>query len=375
MNAKYVLTSRCLDQGVLFLTYSLRQHLAGLEQVRFVDEEGEGYEARVNWGLGVVEGLGPYFTKKRLQPNEVLLLSFQKEVVRIEALSRGRGRGRCPHLEASAQKGPRSASKEEADRGADSKPESAPAASPGLGLEGNAKKVVRVTPYPREVLFPQGARPTPPAVTEDLARLGFLFTEGGPPWVYQAHLGRRTLLLALLRYCEKGDLAPWRAKGALAATLAPESLRQEVAEPLLTPEGLKRLLALKDRFPISALDLERLLKEGRLDLESVEALEDRLALELAGRGAFASLLLLLAKHRMGEVFLLSDLEAEALEEGLLPETVRQGVETLAQPPFVLLKRLSPGQFLLQQEVEVALDELASFAETLKARLRRVEGPD
>ncbi|KGQ22967.1 hypothetical protein [Thermus filiformis] len=350
MNAKYVLTSRCLDRGALSLTYSLRQHLTGLERVRFVDEEGEGYEARVDWTEGVVEGLGPYFAKKRLQPNETLLLSFQGEVVRIEALNRGRPR-RAPAAE----------------------PLEAPSKEPPKAppLEEPAKKVVRVTPYPREVLFPQGASPTPPAATEDLARLGFLLTEGGPPWVYQAHLGRRTLLLALLRHGEEADLTPWRRRGALVATLAPESLKEEVPGPVLTPEGLGRLLRLKARFPVSALDLELLLKEGRLDLESVEALEDRLALELAGRGAFASLLLLLARHRLGEVFLLSDLEAEAQEEGLLPETVRQGVETLAQPPFALLKRLSPGEFLLQQEVETALDELSEFAQALRARIRQV----
>jgi len=131
-----------------------------------------------------------------------------------------------------------------------------------------------------------------------------------------------------------------------------------------------RLARLKGRFPLTPWDLEDLLKEGRVDLEAVEALEDRLAAELSERGAFAALLLLLARKPLGEVFLLADLEAEALEEGLVPEVVRQGVEVLAQPPFLLLKRLSPGEFLLRQSVEEALEDLRAFAEGLAGRLSR-----
>jgi hypothetical protein len=93
--------------------------------------------------------------------------------------------------------------------------------------------------------------------------------------------------------------------------------------------------------------------------------------ELSERGAFAAFLLLLSKRRLGEVLLLSDLEAEALEEGLVPEVVRQGVELLSKPPFLVLKRLAPGEFLLRQEVEEALSDLQAFAEGLKARLSRV----
>jgi hypothetical protein len=108
-----------------------------------------------------------------------------------------------------------------------------------------------------------------------------------------------------------------------------------------------------------------------VDLEAVERLEDRLAAELSERGTFAAFLVLFSKKRLGEVFRLSDLEAEALEEGFSPETVRQGVELLSKPPFLVLKRLSPGEFLLRQGVEEALDDLRAFAESLKARLSRI----
>lgn len=46
------------------------------------------------------------------------------------------------------------------------------------------------------------------------------------------------------------------------------------------------------------------------------------------------------------------------------------MEVLAQPPFLLLKRLSPGEFLLRQSVEEALEDLRAFAEGLAGRLSR-----
>ncbi|MGQ9692519.1 MAG: hypothetical protein ACUVQC_03480 [Thermaceae bacterium] len=342
MNVKYVLTSKCVQQGVIFLTHSLRHHLRGLERVRFIDEDGEEYEARLDWSRGVVEGLGSYFSKKRLQANEILLLSFQGEVVRMEVLSKGRGRRLAPQPE------------EKVAEPRESQPSSPRPETP--------KKIVRVTAYPREVPA------TPPAVTEELARLGFRLVEGGPPWVYQVHLGQRVLTLTLLRHGERVDLPP---RGRVA-TLVPESMKEEVEGPVLTPEGLARLLRLKGRFPVSALDLEALLEEGGVDLERVEALEDRLARELRDRGDFAALLLLLSQRRTGEVFLLFELEEEASEEGLSPIAVRQGVEVLEKPPFSLLKRLSPGEFALRKEVEVALDEIAAFAQALRARISRTK---
>ncbi|GLV48272.1 hypothetical protein TJA_14280 [Thermus sp. LT1-2-5] len=350
MTARYVLTSTCIQTGTMALTLSLRQRLLGRERVRFVDEDGEVYEAEVDWKAGVVRGLGPYYAKRRLAVNEAILLHFRGEEVELKAAPRSHGRSPVPEP---------------------ARPERQPEKEEGR-LE---KRRVRVTPYPKEVLFPHEPKALePPGVTEDLRRLGFVL-EGGLPWVYKAPLGRRQVVLALLRLGEgePGLLKPYRQEGSYAVYLAPESQKEAVPPGFgyLSPEAVSRLVRLKGRFPLSALDLEDLLKAGQVDLEAVEALEDRLVAELAERGAFAALLLLLAKKPLGEVFLLSELEAEALEEGLIPEVVRKGVELLAQPPFLVLKRLSPGEFLLRQEVEEALSDLQAFAQGLKGRLSRV----
>lgn len=362
MTARYVLTSTCIQRGTMTLTVSLRQHLQGKDRVRFVDEDGEVYEVEVDWKQGVVRGLLAYYQKRRLTVNEAILLHFRGEEVELKATPRG-----LPRLGQAESRGPEGREARPATPGKDPKEAGDPKPE---------KRRVRVTPYPKEVLFPNEPQRAwePPGVTEDLRRLGFLL-EGGPPWVYKAPLGRRQVLLVLLRpgEGEPSLLKSYRQQGAYLAILAPESQKEGVPEGVgyLSPEAVSRLVRLKARFPLSPLDLEDLLREGFVDLEAVESLEGRLVAELSERGAFAAFLLLLSRKSLGEVFLLADLEAEALEEGLRPEVVRQGVEVLSQPPFLLLKRLSPGEFLLRQGVEEALSDLEAFAQGLRGRLNRV----
>lgn len=378
MTARYVLTSICIQTGTMALTRSLRQHLLGRERVRFVDEDGEVYEAEVDWKAGVVRGLLPYYQKRRLAANEAILLHFRGEEVELKAAPRVLPRtGQVdPQANPPERREGKPAVNEASRKGQEAGGGPAPQGlQNGGGLE---KRRVRVTPYPREVLFPNEPQRAlnPPGVTEDLSRLGFLLEEG-PPWVYRASLGRRQVVLVLSRPGEAGPvpLRSYRQQGAYVALLAPESQKEMVPEGMgyLSPEAVNRLVRLKARFPLSPLDLEDLLKEGRVDLEVVKALEDRLTAELSERGAFAAFLLLLSRKSMGEVFLLADLEAEALEEGLAPEVVRQGVEVLSASPFLLLKRLAPGEFFLRQGVEEALSDLEAFAQGLRARLSRVRG--
>jgi hypothetical protein len=183
------------------------------------------------------------------------------------------------------------------------------------------------------------------------------------------------VVLALLRLGEGelSSLKPHRQQGAYVALLAPESERASVPKEVgfVSPEALSRLARLRSLFPITPLDLEDLLRRGRVDLEAVEELEDQLAAELSEREAFAAFLLFLSRRKLGEVFLLSDLEAKAIEEGFGPEVVRQNVELLSKPPFLVLKRLGPREFFLRQEVGDALEDLRAFAESLKARLGRL----
>jgi hypothetical protein len=392
MTARYVLTSVCVQAGTMALTASLRQRLLGKERIRFVDENGEVYEGQVDWEAGVVRGVGPYYAKRRLGTNEAILLHFRGEEIELKALPRAPARTPTsekpqPQEKSEPQKPP------ERPRGPQGKAEAQgarekskdPRERPREEVKGVREKRVQIGtatapfPSPNEVpLFPEPKAPPkplhPPGATEDLRQLGF-FLEGGPPWVYKATLGRRQVLLALLRLGEGelSSLKPHCQRGGYAALLAPESEKASVPKEVgfVSPEALSRLARLRTRFPITPLDLEDLLRGGRVDLEAVEELEDRLAAELSERGIFAAFLLFLSGKKLGEVFRLSDLEAEAIEEGFSSEVVRQGVELLSKPPFLVLKRLAPGEFLLRQDVEEVLDDLRAFAESLKARLSRV----
>jgi len=386
MTARYVLTSVCAHTGTMTLTASLRRHLLGKERVRLVDEDGEIYEGEVDWKAGVVRGLAPYYAKRRLGANEAILLHFRGEEIELKALPRAPVRT-PPSEKPQPQEKPGAQKPQEKSREAQGKAEPRGGQEKSRELqEGPREQVgavrekrVRIASPSDEALLspePKTLPKTlhPPAATEDLKRLGFSL-EGGPPWVYKAALGRRQVVLALLRLGE-GEAAllrPYQKEGAYAAFLAPESEKGAAPEGVgyLSPEALSRLARLRAHFPITPLDLEDLLREGRVDLEAVERLEDRLAAELSERGTFAAFLAFLSKKRLGEVFRLSDLEPEALEEGFSPEAVRQGVELLSKPPFLVLKRLAPGEFLLRQEVEEALDDLWAFAESLKTRLSRI----
>ena len=393
MTARYVLTSVCVQTGTMALTASLRQRLLGKERIRFVDEDGEVYEGQVDWEAGVVRGVGPYYAKRRLGANEAILLHFRGEEIELKALPRAPVRTPSPEKpqpqEKSGLQKPLEKPKGPQGKAEAQRPQEKPKESqerPREEVKAVKEKRVRIgaataattSPSSNEtLLFPEPKAPPktlhPPAATEDLGRLGF-FLEGGPPWVYKATMGRRQVVLALLRLGEGelNSLKPHRQRGAYVALLVPESERGSVPKDVgfISSEALSRLVRLRARFPITPLDLEDLLREGRVDLEAVEELEDRLAAELSERGTFAAFLLFLTGRKLGEVFRLSDLEAEAVEEGFSPEVVRQSVELLSKPPFLVLKRLSPGEFLLRQEVEEALDDLRAFAESLKARLSR-----
>jgi hypothetical protein len=374
------------------LTVSLRQRLLGKERIRLVDEDGEVYEGQVDWGAGVLRGVGPYYAKRRLGANEAILLHFRGEEIELKALPRAPVRTPAPEKPQPQEK-PGSQKPQEKPKEPQGKVEPQRLREkskelrerPGEEVKTVKEKRVRIatatapsSPSNEAPLFSEPKAPPktlhPPGATEDLGRLGFSL-EGGPPWVYKATLGRRQVVLALLRLGE-GEvsfLKPHHQRGAYVALLAPESEKASVPKEVgfVSPEALSHLVCLKTRFPITPLDIEDLLRGGRVDLEAVEELEDRLAAELYERGTFAAFLLFLSRKKLGEVFFLSDLEAEAIEEGFSLEMVRQSVELLSKPPFLVLKRLSPGEFLLRQEVEEALNDLRAFAEGLKTRLDRL----
>lgn len=355
MTVRYNLTSTCLSSGTMALTRSLRDQLSGKSDVRMVDEEGEAFDIRINWERGLLEGLAGYYAKRRLGVNETLLLHIEPNGINLEVPN---ARPPRPKPLAAAPVEP---------------PVVEPPPPP------SREKRVRVTPYPKEVIYPQSPAPSdPPSFVADLEKLGLHRESGGPPWRFRASLGRRAFQVALARLAEASpaDLLAMRQQGMVqfAGVVVSELQREEVQrslEPglaLVTTEALQKLVKLKTLFPVGLLDLERLLKTGRVDSAGIQSLERDVTQLLGERAAFSAVLMCLAELSPQQVFMLADLSTSTAEMGIEPAKVQHALEVLSGPPFLLLKRLSPGEFLLREPVNKALADLAEYARFVGVRL-------
>ncbi len=365
MTARYVLTSACLNSGTMNLTQSLRVFLQGKDFIVLRDEEGETYDASVNWPQNRLEGLAPYYAKRRLGVNDKIALHLGEGEIGLEALTPSAKPAR-----------PRST---ESDR---MRPQ------PAEPLVDKPEKRVKVTPYPKEVIFPhKPAVSEVPAFSTDLEALGFSRESSSAPWVFRASMGRRTYHLALARFgeMEAKELLTYRQQGRVqyAAIVAGESSKPEAMAEIATvrpsgllqvglgyvsPEALQRLVKLKGAFPVGPLDIERLLREGRIDFEAVQGLENEISKVLHERGHFSAVLMLLADQPPQQVFLLADLMPMAREMNLEADQLQDILQSLSSPPFLLLKRLSPGEFLMRQSVEQALADWTEYAQVMTRRL-------
>ncbi|MCX7601420.1 MAG: hypothetical protein N2Z75_05700 [Meiothermus sp.] len=367
MIARYVLTSACLNSGTMSLTQSLRVFLQGKNHITLRDEEGETYPGTINWQQNRLEGLAPYYAKRRLGVNDKIALHLEGEEIGLEALT--------PSARPARPKAP------EAER---SRPQ--PVESPE-----KTEKRIRVTPYPKEVIFPHKPIASEvPAFSADLEALGFSRESSSAPWVYRAAMGRRTFHLGLARFgeMEAKELLAYRQQGRVqyAAIVAGESSKAEALAEIgsvrpsgllqvglgyVSPEALQRLVKLRGAFPVGPLDIERLLREGRIDLEAIQGLEREISGVLRERSHFSAVLTLLAEQPPQQVFLLADLMPMAREMNLEADHLQGILESLSSPPFLLLKRLSPGEFLMRQSVEQALADWVEYAEVMTRRLQAV----
>lgn len=369
MNPRYVLTSTCLNTGTMALTQSLRQFLHEQNSILVRDEDGETYSATVNWALGRLEGLSSYYQKRRLGVNDKIALHFEGDALSLEALT--------PAAKPVKTRAERVAPEPER-----------PAAEPQPERQ---EKRVRVTPYPKEVMFPQvPVRAEAPSFSQELEQLGLTRESISAPWIFKASMGRRSYSVALAKFgeVEAKDLLAFRQQGKVqyAAIVAGESSRAEALAEIdgvrpsglvqiglgyVSPEALQRLLKLKSAFPVGALDLERLLREGRVDFESIQTLEREISGVLGERGHFSAVLTLLSELSPQQVFLLGDLMPTAREMNLEADHLQSVLESLSSAPFLLLKRISPGEFIMRQSVDQALGDWAEYAQVMNGRLEAI----
>ncbi len=347
--ARYTVTSACIGSGSLRLTPSLRRVFGEASQVRVLGPDGETYDLRVDREAGMVTGAHALFEALELAPNQQLRLVREGEVVSVEVVGR-RVRSR-----------PASEQRAKVLSGAVSKRQEKPAPP---------SKRVEVTPYPRQVLYPQQA--APPPYIQALKTIGLEASAKGSFWHLRSRMGRKAYTVVA---CREGELDPkqlleaQRQQQATYALLVTASRSAEAIPHLAvaSEEALHRLAELHRAFPLGPLELERLLAKGRITLDDLEALEREVEALLGERAAFSATLLGLSSFRKGQVFLLEDLVAE-VGDALPGDVASRMLEVLSGPPFFALRAIAPGEFQMQVGVDELLMGLAAYAERLKVRL-------
>ncbi len=335
--ARYTLTSHCIESGSLKLTPSLRSVLGDADRVLAVGPGGLELELVPDPEHGVVRGLGPLFATGEFAANDLLRFVREGDRVTIEPVGKRVRRAPTPAREPARKPAPRKAA---------------------------------VTPYPKEVLYPGEARR--PAFIEALTALGLEAFPEAKHWRLRARMGRKGFALVAGR---AGKVAPEELvaarveRGADYALLVVDEARP-TPRPGLVVASEEALFALRDlhrSFPLGGLELMRLFAGGRIGLDEVEAQRREVAGLLGERAQFSAVLLALAGFRKDQVFLLEDLIPE-VGEGVSPEAVRRALEALAGPPFFALEALAPGEYRLRESVPDLLDALAAYASQLKRRL-------
>jgi len=337
--ARYTLTSHCIESGRLVLTPSLQALFGDAERMPAVGPNGEDLELRVDPAARELLGLEPLLTSGDFSPNDQL--RFVREGDRISIEPVGKRVHRRPQL-----------------------PKAKPAQKP------TAVPRATVTPYPKEVLYPQSGKR--PAFVEALSALGLEAFPEGRFWRFRARMGRKGFSLVAAREGQ-GSLEELIAAKAerdadFALWIVAEERPKKVSGVVVAGEGALRMLAeLHQSFPLGAMELLRLFSGGRIGLDEVERQKREVAGLLGERAQFSAVLLALALFRKDQVFLLEDLLPE-VGENVSADGVRRTLEILAGPPFFALEMLAPGEYRLREPVEALLDGLAAYATQLKRRL-------
>ncbi len=367
MRARYVVTSSCLSSGTISLTRSLREMFSGKERVQCVDEDGETLECNVNWVSSVLEGLSPYFEKRRLQVNDVIWLTYEGEKVSLEAAAARKVRPR-PVQQPVQQPAPPVTVEEKVPVAHESN-------VPTGATTGNPTPSKRVRVTGRSDRRP----PTRPGYVQALEKLELKHQPAESHDVFRAYLGRREYSLALGRYGEAqpADMMELRRTGKAdyAALLVPQAQLDRAQKELgglrvalVSPEALERLVSLKKLFPVGPVELERLLKSGQVDLETVAELSEEVRRWVGERAVFSAVLLGLVEYNRQQVFFTEDILANLGEGDWDKEQVRVVLEALTGPPFLLLEKTAPGEYLLRESVADNLAHLAEYALSLRNRI-------
>jgi hypothetical protein len=249
----------------------------------------------------------------------------------------------------------------------------------------------RVSPAPRAGLFPSDAGlnsaslpPGDPAKTkrarEAFTTLGYR-VEGlaHGQLMLHADFGRRfeRILVHVLPDGQRLDwaalLARRRESGAthLAVVGDHRDLHRLVAPADLAKAtlwswtGLQRVIELSATMPIGPFDLGPHFERDGLFEYGLDRFERTVAKRVQERGAFSAVLERLALMKAPAVFMLEDVAGSA---DVPREQALRVLERLMDAPWHLVSRVDSGEFCVRYRVQEALDQVGTYAASLRARL-------
>jgi hypothetical protein len=129
--------------------------------------------------------------------------------------------------------------------------------------------------------------------------------------------------------------------------------------------GVDRLREINATVLIGPLDLEPHFERDGMFEYGLERFERAVAKRVQERGTLSAVLTALAGMRAPAVFLLEDLAAQ----GDVPrDQLVRVLDRLSEAPFQLISKIDSGEFCLRYRVHDALDQLSTYATSLRARL-------
>ena len=409
----YHLTRNCLKSGRMFLSPSARSLFPKGGTLEALDTLSGHTLTLTLSGPLTVEGLGPFYDRHGLSPNDLVVVARDGErytltptfksryadltrpeaqrrlvdrVVESAPLSEREIRSLFPDLPEGFDLGALLAEDGRLHR-YEGKWQFVPA-----GLAASSGPAT-VTPYWTR---PEGVIPDLPAegfdtslhaqAREALVGFGFRLEPRSSAQLLAHADGGRRQYSVLVQLLAEGTRLDWtrllaRRRELKVTYLAVFGLHEDLLRlqspaaqaraTLWSWQGLARAAELTGAVPVSPFDLEPHFARDGLFEEGLRRFERLIERRVDARGGFSAVLQRLAALRAPSVFLLEDV---MVDTNLTREQVTTILAQLGEAPFQLVSRVDSGEFCLRQGVHDSLVGLSHYALSLTERLpaRRTE---
>ena len=414
----YHLTRNCLKSGRMFLSPSARGLFPKGGTLEALDTLSNHVFTLTLSGPLTVEGLGPFYDRHNLSPNDLVVVARDGErytltpamrsryadyarpeaqrrlvdrVVEQAPLSEREIRSLFPDLPDGFDLGTLLAEDGRLHR-YEGKWQFVPA-DVAASLSGPSSGPATVTPYWTR---PEGVIPDLPAegtdaslhaqAREALTGFGFRLEPRSSAQLLAHADGGRRQYSVLVQLLAAGTRLDWtrllaRRRELKVTYLAVFGLHEDLLRlqspaaqaraTLWSWQGLARAAELTGAVPVSPFDLEPHFARDGLFEEGLRRFEKMIERRVDARGGFSAVLQRLAALRAPSVFLLEDI---MVDTNLTREQVTTILAQLGEAPFQLVSRVDSGEFCLRQGVHDNLVGLSHYALSLTERLpaRRTE---